>query len=277
MNVNYTQGQISQQIYLIQNTYYPILILWGQSYGGYNLYLTFTNPSNVTFTDGTGYYFNTINSFVANIYQRKTYITFDIPNKTYDATSNININYTLSNIILSDTVYLNYNYILYGINVGTYLLDIYGINTNNNNYFITISSYIQDIIIYPFNLNVSFNSLNKIYDGNNIAYVNYEFVNIYTKDIGYVDISNNYLALYDTINPGINIPINISNVNLFGLLSNNYYISSNYTINGIIYTVSIVSKEDNLIEYIIENDRTINDNTDSISNYYYYAYNNNLY
>jgi len=214
----------------------------------------------------------------ANIYQREVDIIFNIPNKTYDLTNNINIQYTLSNIILLDNVYLNYEYIFDGIYVGTYLLDIYTININDNNYFITISSYIQEIIIYPFKLNILFYSLNKNYDATNIAYVNYEITNLYLNDINYVDICN-YLAFYDNIGPGINIPIYISNIKLFGPLSNNYYTLSDYIINGNIYPtdINIKNNKDELMEYLLLEDEYKKNNNDNTTTYYYYVYDTNNY
>jgi hypothetical protein len=99
-----------------------------------------------------------------------------------------------------------------------------------------------------------------------------------------IDICNNYLALYNDINPGINIPINITNINLTGLLLSNYYILSEYTISGIIYEIINIVNNSNrleLEEYITENtiynNSNNNNDNDTVSNYYYYAYDNNMY
>ena len=45
-------------ITLAINTYYPIRIQYGQGNGGFGLQVYFTTPSNVTYYDGTGFYFN---------------------------------------------------------------------------------------------------------------------------------------------------------------------------------------------------------------------------
>lgn len=44
-------------VYLIENTYYPIKIMFGENYGGNNMTVTFISPNGISRTNGLGYYF----------------------------------------------------------------------------------------------------------------------------------------------------------------------------------------------------------------------------
>ena len=55
---------ITKTINLVKDTMYPIRIQYGESAGGSDINVYFIKPSGGTtkFYDGTGYYFNTVDS-----------------------------------------------------------------------------------------------------------------------------------------------------------------------------------------------------------------------
>lgn len=55
---HFTSGTVNYSISLTEGIYYPLLLLYGQSGGGISFIFSFTDPLNVTRTDGTGYYFD---------------------------------------------------------------------------------------------------------------------------------------------------------------------------------------------------------------------------
>jgi hypothetical protein len=57
-------------------------------------------------------------------------------------------------------------------------------------------------------------------------------------DIGFVDICNNYIAYYSSVNVGTNIPIIITNLSLYGLKKNNY-IANIISVSGTILQASL--------------------------------------
>ena len=101
-------------INLTTNTYYPIRIQYGQGNGGYGLQVFFTTPSNVTYYDGTGFYFNN-NTYqtTGNITQK--YLTAISNSKTYDGTTIATV--SLSGLVSNDLISISSFYT--DVNVGT--------------------------------------------------------------------------------------------------------------------------------------------------------------
>jgi hypothetical protein len=53
-------SEASYSILLTENTYYPLLIYFGQSYGGFSFVMNMTLPDGTTTTDGSGLFYTTI-------------------------------------------------------------------------------------------------------------------------------------------------------------------------------------------------------------------------
>jgi hypothetical protein len=116
--------------------------------------------------------------------------------KVYDSTTNAYL--TLSGIVNNDNVTIS-NYIANYLdsNVGLYkFISASGILIGNsaNNYTIPLTGigYILPALIYP-----NFNINSKIYDKTLNGTINgYTLYGIYSSDVGYVDICNNYTITY---------------------------------------------------------------------------------
>ncbi len=142
-------------------------------------------------------------------------------------------------------------FIIYGgtsqgaYNEGTYSIIPSGVSSNN--YDITFipgqlkikKSKLTAPTLLPYNqlinkllLNILFTTPNKYFDGNNSANVSYT-INTYDGEV--LDISNNFIATYNSINSGDTI-ITISNIILYGITSSYYFVESYYTISGFIYS-----------------------------------------
>jgi hypothetical protein len=78
-------------------------------------------------------------------------------------------------------------------------------------------------IIYKKYLVAFYTGVNRLYNTINKAKITWTISGIITGDT--VDISSNYIALFRNYNVGTNINIDISNINLYGPSSNNYFIS----------------------------------------------------
>jgi hypothetical protein len=159
-------------------------------------------------------------------------------NKTYDGTTQAYVNKFLSYSIPNDDIDLSYNCFFNDSDVGYNKL----ININNVcligmdglNYNITYNSDITFGSIYQKQIYILFNNPTKNYDGTNNILLTYTLSGIIPNDIGFIDICNNYIAYYSSINPDTNIPIIISNVILYGIKSDNYTFSINTVIGTII-------------------------------------------
>jgi len=114
-----------------------------------------------------------------------------------------------------------------------YINQINLIGTDYINYVISISGY-SNASIAPAYLTANFYSLGKVYDRNNYAPVSYNLSGFFPFDIGSLDISNTWIATYENNQVGFNILIDISNIQIYGSSSTNYYITSISTISGII-------------------------------------------
>ena len=161
----------------------------------------------------------------------------------FDGINTIYISYTISGIIGDDIVDISNNYIiLYDINSIEYTIpvDIYNIilyGASANNYFIANILELFGSVVFP--LVVNFYTTEKYYDGTNIAYVSYYTLSgiIFEQNI---DISTNYIALYESINVGTNIKINISNIQIYGNSLIHYYLNDVKYITGSIIPAPII-------------------------------------
>jgi hypothetical protein len=179
------------------------------------------------------------NTTTANIYQRFLNPIFVGNNKSYDGTTNATIAYTLSGAVSGDSISLNYDSSFFvSSNVGNNIL----ININNitytgidsTNYFIDGSSNFTYANITAANnlLTVTFYTQGKVYDGNNSVTVTYSLSGILPNDRQFVDISNIYIPLYRDVNVGTYVPIDITNILLYGSQAYNYNVPSTISITG---------------------------------------------
>ena len=118
---------VTNTISLTANTVYPILIIYGQYTTTESLQLTFTSPSGVTYTDGTGFFYTSPPPY----------------NPIY---TSINTAWLLS----TDTIYIyRGNCINSTSNLNSGISNLYGLCINNPYSGFTSSSFqVADIIIY---------------------------------------------------------------------------------------------------------------------------------
>jgi hypothetical protein len=177
----------------------------------------------------------------ANIYQKKLNIIFTALPKIYNTLTPGQSIYTISGIAVGDiidisniytTTFVDFNV---GNNMNVYINYINLIGTRYFNYYIDTSATILGNII-PSRLIPNFVSLGKVYDRNSYASVIYNLSGLFDIDLGLVDISAVWMANYKDVNVNIGIPIDISNIKIYGdsRVVKNYYIDSRNTISGII-------------------------------------------
>ena len=167
--------------------------------------------------------------------------------KIYD--SNNIVYYSLSGIVGSDDV--GFNGIVYynNINVGYNIISLSGILTGITQYKYFIQNYQIFGSIYPIQLFVNFN-FSKNYDNNfNASVVQYTISGILSTDLGTVDISTNYIANYTTMYPTISGLVNVTNLSVYGLSRNNYYVQSSNSYYGIITPKPSISINQNIKLY----------------------------
>jgi hypothetical protein len=159
-------------------------------------------------------------------------------NKIYDGTVLASVNKILSYIIPGDNIDISYNCIFTDSNIGYNKLinisNVYLIGTDASNYYITYNYDTTFGSIYQRQLYILFNNPTKNYDGSNNVLLTYTLSGLVTNDIGFLDICNNYIAYYSSVNIGTDIPIIISNVTLYGPKINNY----TYIINSVTGTIT---------------------------------------
>ena len=184
----------------------------------------------------TNYYILPVRPIVATIYQRPLTITFKNGNKIYDSTTIVpsTLIGTISNIIISDTVRLNYYYAKFrDFNAGPQFIDISNVSIAGidiSNYYI-LPVVPTDAYIYPKLLIVNFSNGIKTYDGTTIVNsLKYSLSGIVDGD--FITISS-YYAFFKNQNAG-NQFIDISNIILFGLI-NNYTINTSPSLASYIY------------------------------------------
>ena len=180
---------------------------------------TFINQSNAN------YYYTPLLPFFGSILPTKLNYNFYGINKTYDGNNIANVNKTLDNII-SDDVDLSYNSTFNDSTAGYNKLitvnNVQIIGLNSSNYYISYNSDYTFATIYQKQINIIFNSPIKAYDGNNSVTLTYTISGLINDDIGFVDICNNYIAYYSSIDKNTNIPIYVNSLTLYGIKSANY-------------------------------------------------------
>ena len=231
-------GTIIYSISGIVNNENIILSSYTSLFNNYNTGLRRIDISNVILSGPTinNYNLQTINPINANIYKRPGLVYFTGGDKVYDGNtipSTIYINVTSK--LPSDDININY-LIAYFINknVGNTIINIDdivigGIDVNNYDYTIitTISSY-----IYPKNISILFSNINKFYDKTlNINSISGNLIGLISNDDVFI---SNINGKYRNFNAGVQI-IDISNIILGGLDSQNYKINPILPFNSTIY------------------------------------------
>jgi hypothetical protein len=199
--------------------------------------------------------------------KRELKINITKSSKVYDGKNNIYIEGYLENFVNDDNCNFIYDTAYFetesaGKNKVIFIKNI-KLDKELNNYFIKTELEVIGEILKK-KLEINFLSEDKIYDGNNIAIVNYKFItediNRYNEDINITfDIPE-----YEDINVNKNIPIIINNIKLIN--NQNYFIEySNIKINGNILKKELIikgcdkeydgtTKAEIVIEGIINND-----------------------
>jgi hypothetical protein len=178
----------------------------------------------------------------ANIYKKQlTPIYFGI-NKIYNAITLCSISYTLSGIIKGDFVDIsnfmisNFIDIDVGVNKLVYINNVALYGSSYFNYYIDSSGYTNAAITQQ-PIFYNFYSNDKVYDRNSYVSVYYSLSGIFDLDLGQIDISNIWMSNYRQVNSGSHIPIDISNIVLYGdsrVLNNYSSIKSTNSITGLI-------------------------------------------
>ena len=198
--------------------------------------VTFSNPINVsTYNFDIIYILNsnqTINSYTLNVLELNI-ICFG-NNKIYD--KSIIATLTLSGIVNNDVVippnaYFDDYYV--GINKNITISGfLSGINSNNYN----LTTTITNANILPKNVTINFKSIKKQYDGNtNVKIYFNDISGIYYDDELYL---KTFVANFENPTINTNKIINITNITLSGLQSNNYYVNETSQILGTIIPMS---------------------------------------
>ena len=175
----------------------------------------------------------------ANIFQRSLTATFTGINRAYNSLTDVQTSYTISGIYPGDIVDISNIYTSNFVDINTGLSKLIYINNVNlygnhyYNYAISISGSTSANIV-PAQLYPYFYSLGKVYDRNQYALVSYNLSGFFPVDIGYVDISNVWQATYRSNQAALDIPIDISNIKLYGSNAYNYFILTTSTISGTI-------------------------------------------
>ena len=171
------------------------------------------------------YIYTPILPFYGNILPFPLNYSFTGLDKTYDGTNLAQVNKYLT-YINGDDIDLSFNSFFNDSNAGyNKLISVYNvqlIGTDSSNYSLSYNSDYTFGTIYQKPLYVLFNNPSKTFDGNNSVILTYTLSGIIINDTDFVDICNNYIAYYSSINIGTNIPIIVSGLSLYGLKSINY-------------------------------------------------------
>jgi hypothetical protein len=149
--------------------------------------------------------------------------------KVYDSNTNIDFYVDLSGVIEGDSVDAIGTGTTPSPNVGTYAdasltLEINLTGDDVGNYETASTTKKNNMIISPFKLIPSITVQDKIYDTTRNVSISINISNRISADI--VDISTNYVANYRNANAGVNKPVDVSNITLFGTSTGNYTIDS---------------------------------------------------
>jgi hypothetical protein len=175
------------------------------------------------------YYVDISDIIIGNIFPIELIGNFHGIDKIYDGTTNIKLNYSLSGIINNDFVDISNTFIanLQNVNIGEQLIDVDNITLyGSTNYYIDISNNVNiNVIISPALLTINYFPNDKYYDSSNNVVINYTISGVYNND----DVDIIYNAYFDNIDVGYH-NVNINNIQLFGVKSNNYYITTYNTV-----------------------------------------------
>ena len=185
----------------------------------------------------SNYYVLPVGPLAAYINQRPLTIIFANGQKIYDGTTTPNYLFegTISNLIITDNVFLSNNYFakFKDINAGPQFIDISNVTIVgpdiNNYYILPVPAHSSDI--FQRTLTVVFSGGEKIYDGTNkVNSLNFLINNVIKND--FITISS-YYAVF--LNPNVGTQfIDISNITLFGV-STNYIVQNTSRISSNIY------------------------------------------
>ena len=206
---------------------------------------TLFNHPGYSFINSNNNYILSTNTIINTVLPKP--INIYTSGKIYDST-NI-VYYSLSGIVGSDDV--GFNGIVYynNINVGYNIISLSGILTGITQYKYFIQNYQIFGLIYQKQLFVNFN-FSKNYDNNyNTSNVTYTLSGILSTDLGTIDISTNYIANYTTMYPTISGLVNVTNLSVYGLSRNNYYVQSSNSYYGIITPKPSISINQNIKLY----------------------------
>lgn len=176
-------------------------------------------------TDSINYFIQPIKKFKGFIHRKKIIPKFIITSKNYDGKKTANVD-IFFNKILNEKINFSYESIEYlDNNVGIdKKIIINNLKITNNNYELD-NNYKLFGNINKIKLDIEFKIDKKVYNGNNIAKVTFiKLIGIINNDN--VELNNNYKAIFETINIGKNIKVEITNLELIGKESNNYYLES---------------------------------------------------
>ena len=188
---------------------------------------------------------STINYFI-NVIPKKIKIMFSIKDKQYNGIVDAILRYDYKHKLLYDAKYESPN-VNKNIKINIKNISIENLEINKN-------YVIEDTIIlgniHKNKLNIEFIGIDKIYDSNNTAYVDYKINNLLNEDIVIIE---NYTAIFKNINTG-NISVIIKNIKLGGADCKNYYCEESYE------TTAFIKKKDLICTFICI-DKIFNNNT----------------
>jgi len=185
------------------------------------------NGAFLTGISSNNYSINAITTGAIN--KKKLDVSASVISKVYDTNTNIDFYVDLSGVIEGDTVDAIGTGTTPSPNAGTYAdasltLEINLTGDDVGNYETDRTTIKNNMIISPFKLIPSITVQDKIYNTTRNAYISINISNRISADI--VDISTNYVANYRNANAGVNKPVDVSNITLFGTSSGNYTIDS---------------------------------------------------
>jgi hypothetical protein len=193
------------------------------------------NGAFLTGISSNNYSINAITSGIIN--KKGLDVSASAISKVYDTNANINFNVDLSGVIEGDNVNVTAIGTTTSPNVGTYAdaslaIDITPTGDDFANYAIASTTIKNNMIISPFKLIPAITVQDKIYDASINVSISISISNRLSNDV--VDISTNYIANYRNSNAGINKPVDVSNITIYGTSSGNYAIDSSYVVFGTI-------------------------------------------
>jgi hypothetical protein len=215
----------------------------------YNAYYQNINTvaDNIVYIDNIifkeSYYKANNISLIGTINKKLLDINFTVLSKMYDKIKIATIDsYTILNSNEKINI-ISYSAYYDEIEVGNHLISITDIVIDSDNYYTT--TYTTDGTIMPLFLDVKFTNLDKDYDKT----INTNLKVLSIKNIIFEDIVtiSSFHSQYDNLNANVDININITNIILSGINSNNYYVND-HIIQG-----DISPKQINCSFYYVDN------------------------